>query len=102
MDGAEVLERVREVVSDVLGLPAADIDPDDRLMEDLEAEKPQVLELLDALEEEFDVEINEEELLALSTVGEVVELIASIIEEEEERYAEEEEKEDYDEGEEAY
>ncbi len=81
MDRAEILERVREVISDVLGLPAADIDPDDRLVEDLEAERPQELELIDALEDEFDVEIEEEELMRLSTVGEVAELIDDILEE---------------------
>ncbi len=102
MDKAEILERVREVVSDVLGLPAADIEPDDRLAEDLEAEKPQELELLDALEEEFDVEIDEEELMALSTVGEVTELMADLVEEAEDLADEEdEEDEDYD-DEEAY
>ncbi len=94
MHRAEILERVREVISDVLGVPAADIDPDDRLVEDLEVDRPQELELLDGLEGEFDVEIDEDDLMALSTVGEVAELLADIVEEEEDLA--DEEDEDYD------
>jgi acyl carrier protein len=105
MDRAEVLERVREVVSDVLGLAVADVEPDDRLTEDLEAEKAQELELLDALEEEFDIDLDDDELLALSTVGEIAELIADITEEEGDLDEDEEEDdrdEALDEGEDNY
>ena len=79
MDTGEILERVCEVISDVLGVAVAGIKPDDRLMEDLEAEKPQQLELADALEEEFDVEIDENELMELSTVGDLAELVADTV-----------------------
>ena len=71
MDKVEILERVREVVSDVLGIAVTRIEPDDRLVDDLEAERVQELELADALEEEFDIDVNEDELLALNTVGEL-------------------------------
>ena len=101
MDRAEVLERVREVISDVLGVAVIGIEPDDRLVEDLEAEKLQQLELADSLEEEFDIDINDDELLALSTVGELAEMVADIVgEEDKEEEDEEDEEEDDDEKEE--
>jgi acyl carrier protein len=94
MDGVDILERVREVVSDVLGVAVTGIEPDDRLVEDLEAEKLQILELADALEEEFDVEVDEDEFLALSTVGELAEMMADLAGEDYEGDEEDEDEDD--------
>jgi len=78
MDKSEVLERVREVVSDVLGVAVTSIEPHDRLVEDLEAEKLQELELAQALEEEFDIELDEDELAEMTTVGELAEWVSDL------------------------
>ena len=99
MNRAGILERIRDVVSDVLGIAVARIEPDDRLIEDLEAERVQVLELADALDEEFDIEVNEDELLALGTVGELADMVADIVGEDDE---DDEEDEDVDGDEEEF
>lgn len=98
MDKAEILERVREVISDVLGVAVIGIEPDDRLVEDLGAEDLEEFELADSLEDEFDIEINDEELQEQSTVADVVQLVADLLGETGED--EEEEDEDADEKEE--
>lgn len=94
MDRAEILERVREVISDVLGVAVIGIEPDDRLVEDLGAEDVEEFELADTLEDEFDIEINEEELKEQSTVADVVQLVADLVGEEDEEDDEKDEDDD--------
>jgi acyl carrier protein len=79
MDKAEILERVREVISDVFGVAVTGIEPDDRLVDDLGAEKVEEFELADALEDEFDIEISEDELQEQSTVADVAQLVADLV-----------------------
>jgi acyl carrier protein len=83
VDRDEVLERVCEVVSDVLGVSIADITPGSRFIEDLGAESIQSVELVAAFEEEFDIEMDEDAALQVQSVGGAVDFIAEYIEEEE-------------------
>jgi acyl carrier protein len=80
MDKDEILERVCEVVSDVLGVNLQDITPDSRFVEDLGAESIQSIELVAAFEEEFDIELDEEAALQVQTVGKAVDFVADAIE----------------------
>jgi len=81
VDRDELLERVCEVVSDVLGVSSADITPDARFVEDLGAESIQSVELVAAFEEEFDIEMDEDAALQVQSVGGAVDFIAECIEE---------------------
>ena len=54
---ASILERVQTVVSDRLGVDVADVVPEAKLAEDLEADSLDLVELIMALEEEFETEI---------------------------------------------
>jgi acyl carrier protein len=81
MDRDEILERVREVVSDVLGVNLQDVALESRFAEDLGAESIQSVELVAAFEEEFDVELDEEAALQVQTVGRAVDFIAEALEE---------------------
>lgn len=83
VDRDEVLERVCEVVSDVLGVSIADITPGSRFVEDLGAESIQSVELVAAFEEEFDIEMDEDAALQVQSVGGAVDFIAEYVEEEE-------------------
>ena len=80
MDKDEILERVCEVVSDVLGVNVQDITPESRFVEDLGAESIQSVELVAAFEEEFDIELDEEAALQVQTVSKAVDFIADAIE----------------------
>jgi len=79
MEKEEILERVCEVVSEVLGVNASDITPESRFVEDLGAESIQSVELVAAFEEEFDIEMDEESALEVKTVGAAVDFIADVI-----------------------
>ncbi|MFP4175755.1 MAG: acyl carrier protein [Planctomycetota bacterium] len=79
MDREEIVERVIEVVSDVLGVPEGEIAEDDEFVGDLGAESIQSLELVASFEEEFDIEMEESEALEVQTVGDAVDFIADYL-----------------------
>jgi len=81
MEKEEILERVREVVSEVLGVNVEDVTPDSRFVQDLGAESIQSVELVAAFEEEFEIEMDEEAALQVQTVGMAVDFIWRVIEE---------------------
>ncbi len=80
MDKDEILERVCEVVSDVLGVNLQDVTAESRFVEDLGAESIQSVELVAAFEEEFDIELDEEAALQVQTVGKAVDFVAEALE----------------------
>lgn len=75
----EVQERVIKVVAETLKLEAAQINADSKFVEDLGAESMQSVELIAAFEEEFDIEMDEEEALDVKTVGKAVDFIAAYL-----------------------
>lgn len=77
MDRAEVEKRVKKVVSQVLNVPEADIRPEQKFTADLGAESVQSLELVAGFEEEFDLEVDEDEALSVQTVGDAIEFFAT-------------------------
>jgi len=76
MEKEEILRRVKDVVSDVLGVAAEDIAEENKFIADLGAESIQSLELVAAFEEEFDIEMDEEAALQVQSVGDAVDFIA--------------------------
>lgn len=80
MEREEIVGRVNEVVSDVLGVPVEDITESDNFVADLGAESIQSLELVAAFEEEFDIEMDEQEALEVQTVGDAVDFISEYVE----------------------
>jgi len=71
----DVERRVKEVVARTLKVDIGRITNDSRFVEDLGAESIQSVELVAAFEEEFDIEMDEEEALEVKTVGRAVEFI---------------------------
>ena len=82
MEREEILRRVVEVVSDVLGVSEADVTEESEFVKDLGAESIQSLELVAAFEEEFGIEMAEEAALQVQNVGEAVDFISGYVEEE--------------------
>jgi acyl carrier protein len=72
---ATVEERVKAVVHRVLGVDPAKIRPQDRFTADLGAESVQSVELVAAFEEEFGLEMDEEQALSVHTVEGAVKFI---------------------------
>ncbi len=65
-------EKVKEIVVDQLGADAADVTMEASFVDDLGADSLDVVELIMALEEEFNIEIPDEDAEKISTVGDAV------------------------------
>ena len=63
--------RIRGVVARQLGVELSEVIPDASLQEDLGADSLELVELLMALEDEFDIEVPEEVAETISTIADV-------------------------------
>ena len=70
-------ERVRKIVCEQLGKSDQEVNNDSSFVDDLGADSLDTVELVMALEEEFDLEIADEEAEQISTVQEAVDYINS-------------------------
>ena len=70
-------ERVRKIVCEQLGVSDDEVNVDASFVDDLGADSLDTVELVMALEEEFDLEIADEDAEKISTVNEAVDYINS-------------------------
>ena len=70
-----VEERVKQIIVEQLGVDAAEVNPQAHFVNDLGADSLDTVELVMALEEEFDTEIPDEQAEKIQTVGQAVEYI---------------------------
>lgn len=74
---SEVLEKVTNIIVDRLGVTKEQVTLEASFKEDLNADSLDVVELIMELEEEFSIEISEEDTDKISTVGDVIQYIES-------------------------
>lgn len=74
-----VEERVKDVIVTQLGVDPSEVKPEASFVDDLGADSLDTVELVMALEEEFAIEIPDEEAEKIKTVGEAIEHIKSKI-----------------------
>lgn len=74
---ADVLERVTKIIVDRLGVDEAEVKLESKFKDDLGADSLDVVELVMELEDEFDMEISDEEAQNIATVGDAVNYIQS-------------------------
>ncbi|MDD7289878.1 MAG: acyl carrier protein [Evtepia sp.] len=68
-----ILEKLKGLIADQLGVDANSISMDTNFEEDLGVDSLDIVELSMALEEEFDIgEMSEEDLATIKTVGDLV------------------------------
>lgn len=72
---AETLERVRKIIVERLNVEPSEVTPEASIKEDLGADSLDVVDLIMELEDEFGMEISDEEAEKITTVGDVVEYI---------------------------
>lgn len=75
---SSVLDRVIRVTATVLRLDSSQIKPEHRFSADLGAESVQSIELVAMFEEEFGIEMDEDEALAVESVGEAAVYIEKV------------------------
>ena len=74
---ADLEEKVKKIIVDQLGVDAAEVTPEASFIEDLGADSLDTVELVMALEEEFGIEIPDEEAEKIVTVKDAVAYIRS-------------------------
>ena len=67
-----VEEKVKKIIAEQLGVEEDEVVPEASFVEDLGADSLDTVELVMALEEEFDIEIPDEDAEKLNTVGDAV------------------------------
>lgn len=72
-------ERIKEIISAQLGVNADTITMDTSFTDDLGADSLDLVELVMALEEEFDIEMPDDEIENISTVGDAVSFLKTLI-----------------------
>ena len=72
MKKEEVLSRLKEIIEDRLDVEGDQIVPEASFVEDLGADSLDIVELIMGIEEEFDIEIPDEDAEKLTSVGEAM------------------------------
>ena len=75
MSSEEVFEKVKETIIEQWGVPDTAVNTEASFIDDLGADSLDIVELIMALEEEFDMEIPDADAEKIVTVGDVVEYI---------------------------
>ncbi len=70
-----IFEKVKEIIVEQLGVEEAAVTPQASFIEDLGADSLDIVELIMALEEEFDLEIPDEDAEKIASVNDAVEYI---------------------------
>ena len=79
MSDVNILEKVKSIVVDQLDASPDQVNPEAKFVEDLGADSLDVVEMIMALEQEFDISISDDEAEKLQSVGDVVTYITDAL-----------------------
>ena len=79
METEEIFEKVKTVIVEQLGIDEANVRMESSFLDDLGADSLDIVEFIMALEEEFGLEIPDEDVERIVTVKDVVEYISENI-----------------------
>lgn len=69
--GEDLEARIRSIVADQLGIDRGEVTPDASILDDLGADSLDVVELVMAIEDEFDIEVPDEDVERMRTIGDM-------------------------------
>ena len=75
---AELEGKVKDIIVEQLGVDADKVVPDASFIDDLGADSLDTVELIMAIEEEFDTEIPEEEAASIATVKDAIDFVSKL------------------------
>lgn len=73
------LEKLQKIIAEVLNVDAQEVTMDTTFVEDLGADSLDIFQIIMGIEEEFDIEMPNEDVEHIVTVGDVVEEIKKIV-----------------------
>ena len=73
-------EKLQEIIADVLNVQKEEITPETTLVDDLGADSLDIFQIIMGIEEEFDIEIDNEEAEKITTVQDAVDQIKKAVE----------------------
>ena len=77
-----VFEKVRDIVAEQFDVDSEEVTAESTIIDDLGADSLDVVDLISAVEDEFDVQIPDEKVEGIKTVGDIVAFIESATSEE--------------------
>lgn len=76
---SEVANKVKEIIVDLLGVEEAKVTENASFTTDLGADSLETVDLIMKLEQEFDIEIPEEQANSIATVGDAIKYVESAV-----------------------
>lgn len=76
MEPNEIFEELKEVLIEHLGVEPEDVTMDANVVDDLGADSLDIVEIIMGIEDEFDIEVDDEDVENLKTVRQLVECIS--------------------------
>ena len=73
----QIFEKIRDLLAEQLDIPADSITPESDIIDDLEADSLTVLDMVMTLEDDFGIEVADDAIENLRTVGDVVNFVDS-------------------------
>ena len=73
----DIFDRVTTIIMEITDIPKAELLPDKSLREDLEIDSLTTIEVAVAIQDEFDIEVEDEKLKEMKIIQDVVDLVRS-------------------------
>lgn len=73
-----IFEKIKGLIEEEMNIPADQITLESKIAEDLGADSIDAIELIMGIEEEFGIEISDEEAMNIKTVGDLVKVIEKL------------------------